>query len=60
MSYFIYNVNDIFQDIADDKENLLMNIPQEIAQKMNWKPGDVLRITIEETGRISITKVENE
>jgi AbrB family looped-hinge helix DNA binding protein len=37
-----------------------MNIPPEIAEQMGWKPGDVLRIQVEETGGISIKKVENE
>lgn len=57
---FTYNAEDIFQDIEGDNENVLMNIPLEIVQEMEWKPGDVLRIKIEETGGISIVKVENE
>lgn len=60
MNNNIYKVEDIFQDIEGDKDNVLMNIPPEIAEKMGWKPGDVLRITTEETGGISIIKVENE
>lgn len=57
---FTYNAEDIFQDIEGDNENVLMNVPLEIVQEMEWKPGDVLRIKIEETGGISIVKVENE
>jgi bifunctional DNA-binding transcriptional regulator/antitoxin component of YhaV-PrlF toxin-antitoxin module len=35
-----------------------MNIPPEIAEKMGWTPGDVLKITVE-NGVMSITKVDN-
>jgi len=56
----VYKAEDIFQDIEGDDDNVLMNIPPEIAEQMGWKPGDVLRIQVEETGGISIKKVENE
>jgi hypothetical protein len=55
-----YKAEDIFQEIDGDEDNVLMNIPPEIAERMGWKPGDVLRIKVEETGGISILKVENE
>jgi AbrB family looped-hinge helix DNA binding protein len=60
MVNLIYKAEDIFQDIEGDEKNVLMNIPPEIAEQMGWKPGDVLRIQVEETGGISIKKVENE
>ena len=56
----VYKAEDIFEDIEGDDDNVLMNIPPEIAEQMGWKPGDVLRIQVEETGGISIIKVENE
>jgi len=52
-----YKVEDIFEDIEDDNENVLMNIPPEVSERMGWKPGDTLRITVE-NGNIVITKVE--
>jgi hypothetical protein len=55
-----YKAEDIFENIDGDEDNVLMNIPPEIAERMGWMPGDVLRIQIEETGSISIIKVENE
>jgi len=36
---------------------VLMNIPPEVSERMGWKPGDTLRITVE-NGNIVITKVE--
>jgi AbrB family looped-hinge helix DNA binding protein len=55
----IYKAEDIFQDIEGDDENVLMNIPPEIAERMGWEPGDVLRIKVLEEGGISIEKVDN-
>ena len=53
-----YAVDEIFEDIEGDSENVLMNIPPEIAEQMGWNPGDTLKITTED-GAISITKVDN-
>jgi AbrB family looped-hinge helix DNA binding protein len=55
----IYNADEIFEDDPDNPENTLMKIPEEIAEKMGWQPGDVLKITMED-GAISITKVNND
>jgi len=54
-----YKVEDIFQDIDGDDDNVLMNIPPEIAERMGWQPGDVLKINVED-GNIVINKVEKE
>ena len=54
-----YKVEDIFEDDPDNPDNVLMKIPDEIAERMGWKPGDTLRITTE-NGIISITKADNE
>lgn len=53
-----YKVEDIFEDDPDNPENVLMNIPPEIAEKMGWQPGDNLKITVENK-IMSITKVDN-
>jgi AbrB family looped-hinge helix DNA binding protein len=52
-----YKVEDIFEDIEGDEDNVLMNIPPEISEKMGWEPGDTLKITVED-GNITIVKVE--
>jgi AbrB family looped-hinge helix DNA binding protein len=54
-----YKAEDIFQDIEGDDDNVLMNIPPEIAKRMGWNPGDKLKIIVEDNN-IVITKVENE
>ena len=45
----------IFEDIEGDEENVLMNIPPEILERMGWGPGDTLNISVED-GVISISK----
>ena len=52
-----YKVEDIFEDIEGDDDNVLMNIPPEVSERMGWKPGDTLRITVED-GNLTIVKVE--
>lgn len=54
-----YKVEDVFQDIEGDDENVLMNIPPEVSERMGWEPGDVLKITVED-GQISITKKDDD
>lgn len=53
-----YSVEEIFEDDPNNDKNVLMKIPEEIAEQLGWQPGDVLKVTWEE-GNISITKVEN-
>ena len=53
-----YKVEDIFSDDPNNKGNVLMKIPDEISERMGWNPGDVLKITQDENGAISITKVD--
>lgn len=53
-----YIVEEIFHDIPDDPDNIMMQIPPEICDEMKWVPGDTLNIKLEgET--LVITKVEN-
>ena len=54
-----YKVEVIFEDDPDNPDNVLMKIPDEVSERMGWKPGDTLRITQDKNGAISITKVEN-
>lgn len=55
-----FKAEEIFEDIPDDPENILMNIPPEISEKMGWVPGDVLRILVGDQGTIQIEKVEQQ
>lgn len=53
-----YKVEEIFEDDPDNPDNVLMKIPDEIAEQMGWKPGDVLKIYSGE-GSIVIEKKDN-
>jgi len=56
---YVYDASDIFEDIKDDPENVLMKIPEEISKSMGWEPGDLLRIRVyEDTQQIEVSKVE--
>ena len=52
-----YKVEDIFEDIEGDPDNVNMNIPPEISERMGWTEGDILKITVED-GQIAISKKE--
>ena len=57
---FTYKVEDIFQDIPGDSENINMNIPEEIAEKAGLKPGDPIKILWGDQGTIIIEKLEKD
>ena len=53
-----YKVEDIFEDIPDDPDNVLMTIPKEILKQMDWKEGDTIVIEQQKDGSIILTKKE--
>lgn len=53
-----YKVEDIFHDIENDPDNVMMTIPEEIREKIGLVPGDTVRILWGDKGTIIITKVE--
>jgi|TARA_B110000503_G_scaffold143221_1_gene243301 hypothetical protein len=53
-----FKVEDIFEDIPGDLENVNMKIPDEIMEKQGWKPGDTLKILWGDQGTIIIEKVD--
>jgi hypothetical protein len=55
-----YKVEDIFEDIPNDPENVNMNIPPEIAEQMGLVPGDSLKILWGDQGTIIIQKLDKE
>jgi hypothetical protein len=55
-----YKVEDIFEDIPGDLENINMNIPEEIREAMGVKPGDPVRIFWGDQVTIKIEKITQE
>ncbi len=52
-----YKYEDIFKDIPDDPENVIMNLPDEIIEEMKLKEGDKLKFDVGDKGTIIIRKV---
>jgi len=57
---YTFKVEEIFEDIPNDPQNLLMNIPPEIVEQMGWQPGDNLKILWGDQGTIVIEKIDEE
>jgi AbrB family looped-hinge helix DNA binding protein len=51
-----YNVEDIFEDIPGDPDNVLMKIPPEISEKLGLKEGDKVEVK-QEGESLIISKV---
>ena len=51
----IYKVEDLFEDIDGDPNNVLFKIPPEICQQMGWGEGTVVKIEASE-GQLIISK----
>lgn len=43
----IYNVDEIFEEIPDDPDNVLMKIPEEICNELGLYPNDLVSIVVE-------------
>ena len=57
MNPLTFNVEDIFEDIPGDPDNVIMKLPPEICEQQGWKEGDTLNIKVED-GRMIISKHE--
>jgi hypothetical protein len=55
-----FKVEDIFEDIPGDPDNINMTIPPEISEKIGLEPGDPVRILWGDQGTIIIEKIKKE
>jgi len=55
-----FKVEDIFEDIPDDPENVTMTIPEEIQKAAGIHPGDTVKILWGDQGTIIIEKIDLE
>ena len=53
-----YKVEDIFEDIPNDKENVIMNLPPEVMKEAGIKPGDSVKILLGDQGSLIIEKIK--
>ena len=51
-----YTVEELFEDIPGDSENVVFKIPPEICEKMGWKEGDKIHIAVTD-GKMIFNKV---
>jgi len=52
----IYLVEELFQDIPEDPDNVLFTIPPEICEQTGWQPGDTINIEVKD-GSMIISKI---
>lgn len=50
-----YLVEELFEDIPGDPDNVLFKLPPELCEKLGWQEGDNIHISATE-GRIIISK----
>lgn len=41
-----YNYDEIFESIPDEEDFVLLNIPQDICEEVDWKPGDSIEVSL--------------
>ena len=51
-----YLVEELFEDIEGDPDNVMFKIPEEICELQGWKEGDTINIKVED-GAIVLSKV---
>jgi len=56
MTKLTYTVEELFEDIEGDPDNVIMKIPPEICEAQGWVEGDTLNIQVED-GKMVISKV---
>jgi hypothetical protein len=50
-----FNVEDIFEDIPGDPDNVILKFPPEVLEQTGWQTGDTLIVSVVD-GAISISK----
>jgi len=51
-----YLVEELFEDIPGDPDNVIFKIPPELCEAQGWKEGDTINIKVED-GAMIISKV---
>jgi hypothetical protein len=53
-----YLTEDLFSDIQDDPDHVLLTFPPEVIERTGWKPGDTLNVEVKD-GCMHITRVDD-
>ena len=57
MTKTTYTVEELFEDIPGDPDNIIMKLPPEICEAQGWKEGDTINIKVED-GAMVLSKVD--
>ncbi len=55
MEKLTFLAEEIFSDIPDDPDNVIMTIPPEICESQGWKEGDIISVTVDD-GKLILSK----
>lgn len=55
-----YKIEDIFEDVPDNPEEVIMNLPPEVAEEVGLKPGDKIKILVGDQGTLVIEKIKED
>ena len=50
--FMVVSYEDLFEEIPDDPDNVLMNIPPEVCKAANLKPGDTVTVVQQGNGLV--------
>ena len=53
-----YLVEELFEDIEGDPDNVILNIPPEICESLGWVEGDTIKFKVE-NGSMILEKVQS-
>jgi formylmethanofuran dehydrogenase subunit D len=56
MTKTTYTVEELFEDIPGDPDNVIMKLPPEILEAQGWKEGDTINIKVED-GAMVLSRV---
>jgi hypothetical protein len=56
MTKLTYTVDELFEDIPGDPDNVIMKLPPEVCKQQGWKEGDTINIEVKD-GAMILSKV---
>ena len=56
MTKLTFAVEELFEDIPGDPDNVIFKIPEEICEAQGWKEGDTINIEVQD-GKMVLSKV---
>ena len=54
-----FKMEEIFEDIPDNPEEVLMKIPEEVCEKVGLVPGDKIKVLVGDQGTLIIEKLKD-